>query len=276
MPLNADPQLIAEYTQLLASPPPAGRQKEQVVQDFLENHPEFIPTPNRLNHQLHFNVIISKFPLATELTTDYVYLTKSSDTWRVTLVELEVPEKDIFTSTTTKAITTAEFNAALNQVRSWKIFVEDNKAEVLRKLDPLFQPLVMKGNPIEFNYQLIIGRSHGKNLSSARKKHVRMLIRESGIDIMTYDTLLSWYKEDRKFTKNILRLVGDAFEFKLMHEEPEHIFAYIGPDKLRLTDAQKDRLRTADYEIDKWAAGDYLVYNTKYTEATGRIKMGLK
>ncbi len=273
MALYTDPNLITEFTQLLESPPPAGRQKEQVIQDFLENHPELIPTPNRLNHQLHFNVIVSKFPLATELTTDYVYLTKSSDTWRVTFVELEVPDKDIFTSNPTKAITTADFNAALNQVRSWKIFVDDNRGEVLRKLDPLFQPPGMRANPIEFNYQLIIGRSAGKNLSQARKKHIRLLIKESGIDIMTYDALLTWYKEDRKFKKNILRLAGDAFVFKIMHDEPEHIFAYIGPDKLHLTDAQKDRLRNVGYEIDKWAVGDFLVYNTKYTASTGMKKL---
>jgi hypothetical protein len=96
MSLSVNENLITEFTQLLDSPPPSGRQKEQVVQDFLENHSVLIPTPNRLNHQLHFDVIVSKFPLSTELITDYVYLTKSSDTWRVTFVELEMPDKKIW------------------------------------------------------------------------------------------------------------------------------------------------------------------------------------
>ena len=224
--------------------------------------------PNRLNHQLHFDVIVSKFPLSTELTTDYVYITKSSDTWRITLVELEVPEKNIFTSSVGKIITTAEFNAAMNQVRSWKAFIDDNKAEVLRKLEPLIQPLIMRQNPIEFHYQLIISRSADKNLSAARKKHFRMLIQESGIDILTYDTLLTWYKEDRKFKKNILRLSGDMFQFKTMHIKPEHIFAYVGPDKLLLTTDQRQRLINDGYEIEKWEKGDLLTYNTKYAQST--------
>ena len=47
-----DRALIDSYLSMLDSPPPVGRQKEQVVQDFLESHTELIPTPNRLNHQV--------------------------------------------------------------------------------------------------------------------------------------------------------------------------------------------------------------------------------
>jgi hypothetical protein len=177
-------------------------------------------------------------------------------------------EAKIFTSDVGKVVTTAEFNAALNQVRSWKVFVDDNKSEVLRKLEPLFQPLNMRKNPIEFNYQLILGRSADKNLSVSRKKHVRLLIQETGVEIMTYDSLITWYREDRKFKKNILRLSGDMYQFKHMHDEPENMLAYIGPDKLQLTSDQKDQLRNSGYEIDKWATGDLLTYNHKYAQST--------
>ncbi len=152
-----DAALVAAFKNVLNNPPPAGRQKEQVVQDYLEQHTELIPTPNRLNHHLHFQSVVSKFPLGTELTTDYLYITKSSDTWRITLVELESPDKSIFTADTRKTTTSAEFNAALNQVRSWKHFLADNKDEVLRRLEPLLRPVNMRCNPVEFHYQLIIG-----------------------------------------------------------------------------------------------------------------------
>jgi len=255
--LALDKKLIAEFERILISSSPSGRQKEQVVQDFLEDNTELIPTPNLLNHHLHFKVVVSKFPLGTELTTDYLYMTKSSDLWRVTLVELESPEKLIFNSDTKKTNTSAEFNAALNQVRSWKVFVRDNEAEVRRRLEPLIQPLGMRGNPVEFSYQLIIGRSQEKNLSSARKKHFRMLIDESGIDILTYDTLINWYRNDQRFKKNVLRLSGSQYEFKYMHIEPYQILSFVGPDHLALSSEQRERLLKSGYEIEEWEKAIY-------------------
>lgn len=264
--------LAKDFERVLDSPPPPGRQKEQVVQEFLETHTELIPTPNLLNHHLHFESVISKFPLGTELTTDYVYLTKSSDTWRITFVELEVPEKSIFTSDTKKTNTTAEFNAALNQVRSWKHHLEDNKEEVLRRLEPFLQPIGMRRNPVEFHFQLIIGRSDNKNLTPERKRHFRGLVKESGVEILTYDQLLSYYQNSERYRKLVVRLTGLQYVFKHMHFEPNQMLAYIGPDRLALSQTEFDRLKRAGYEIDKWAKGDLLTFNTKYAESTWKEK----
>ncbi len=184
--LPIDEALISAFMDVLRNPPPKGRQKEQVVQDFLEQHTELIPTPNLLNHHLHFESVISKFPLGTELTTDYAYITKSSDTWRITLVELESPDKSIFTSDTKKTNTSAEFNAALNQVRSWKNYIKENRDEVLRRLDPLLQPVGMRRNPVEFHYQLIIGKSEDKNLTPERQRLYRSLSAETGFELTTF------------------------------------------------------------------------------------------
>ncbi|WP_038485405.1 Shedu immune nuclease family protein [Collimonas arenae] len=263
-----DNSLILEFENLLSLPAPKGRQKEQVIQDFLETHTELIPFTNRLNHHLHFRMILSKFPLGTELTTDYVYITKSSDRWRITLVELETPDKSIFTNNMHAATPSAEFSAALNQVRNWQIFIDDHKQEVVRKLDPLLRPLVMRNNPIEFNYQLIIGRSDNKNISEARKKLINKLNSESNIEILTYDSLINWYKNDQKFKKNILSLAGFGFKFKYMHFEPAQIFAHVGPDFLFLTAEEKSELRSAGYEIDKWSEGELLIANIKYARST--------
>lgn len=263
-----DAALIKAFKLVLDSPPPAGRQKEQVVQDYLENHTELIPTPNRLNHHLHFESVVSKFPLGTELTTDYLYITKSSDTWRITLVELESPNKSIFTADTRRATTSAKFNSALNQVRSWKHFLAENKDEVLRRLEPLLQPASMRRNPIEFHYQLIIGRSVDKNLTPERKKHIRGMIDETGIEIMTFDQLIDWYTNDQRYGKLVLRLTGSQFAFKYMHFLPSQILSYVGPDRLLLSQEEIDQLKADGYEMDKWSKGDLLTYNWKYAEST--------
>ncbi|MBL8207678.1 MAG: DUF4263 domain-containing protein [Blastocatellia bacterium] len=263
--LVVDENLIHEFNTLLDAPAPPGRQKEQVIQEYLEEHTELIPTQNLLNHHLHLETIVSKFPLGTELTTDYLYITKSSDTWRITLVEIESPDKSIFTNDTKKVTTTAEFNAALNQVRSWKYFIEDNKAEVIRRLEPLLQPSSMRNNPIEFHYQLIIGRSKEKNLSVERKKHFRMIGLETEFDLLTYDKVVSWYENGQPYKKLVLRLTGNQYAFKYMHFEPNHLLAYLGPDRLELTREETDRLKKAGYEVDKWREGDLLIINGKCT-----------
>ena len=264
LPVNL--YLIAAFERLLCEPAVPGRQKEQELQDFLERHTELIPTPNLLNHHLHFEAVVSKFPLGTELTTDYVYITKSSDTWRITLVELEAPDKHLFTSDLKKATPSSEFNAALNQVRRWKDFIDDNPGEVTRRLEPLLQP--QQQNPIEFHYLLIIGRSENKNASRERQKLFRRLSRESGIEVLTYDQLLSWYRNGERYTKLVLRLAGFQYAFKYMHLFPTQILAYVGPDRLAISANDRARLVAAGYEMDKWSQGEPLMYNIKLARST--------
>jgi len=259
-----DETLVAKYLSMLDSPPPVGRQKEQVVQDFLEEHTELIPTPNRLNHQLHFKSIISKFPLGTEFITDYTYITKSSDTWRITFVELEVPEKELYNSSTKKVSKSSQFNAAIDQVRSWKQFLTNRRDEVDTRLRPLIQPPGMRLNPIEYHFQLIIGRSTNKNLTEARKLDFRTIQQELGITIMTYDQLVDWYRNDLLFKKNVLRLSGSAFEFKKMAAGPANMLAHLRPGELLLTSDEINELTNLGYNMAAWQRGELLVVNHKY------------
>lgn len=258
MQLQYDQSLIDEFVKVLESEPPQGRQKEQVIQDFLEEHAELIPTSNRLGHQLHFDFVISKFALSPELTTDYVWLTKQSDRWHIVLVELESSDKEIFNGNMDTPHTSSHFNNAMNQVRSWKNFVCENKKEVLRRLMPLLQPVSMRENPVDFRYQLIIGRSSNKNATNGRKKYIVELEKESGIRIMTYDTIIDLYKNDRRYAKNIIRSSGGRFQFKHMHVLPKGIFSFLGPDVIELSKKDMENLRNAGYEIDAWSKGTLL------------------
>jgi hypothetical protein len=266
-------ELLIKFHEVIESPAPDGKQKEQAVQNFLEENTELIPTPNRLNHQLHFEAILSKFPLGTELITDYVYITKSSDVWRITLVELESPEKEIFTGDKRRAIFSSQFNAAVAQVRNWKIFLDENREEFLRRIRPMLRPLGMANNPVEFHFQLIIGRSENKNLTQDRRKHFRRFLNEAGIDILTYDQLCDWYKNDRRFKKIVMRLTGTGFSIKHMPILPNQILSYMGPDCLFLTKEEITRLESAGYEMEKWLKGELLVYNTRYALSTAEQEM---
>jgi len=263
-----DESLIQDYLAMLETDPPSGRKKEQVVQDFLETHTELIPTPVLLNHGLHLDSVLSKFPLDTSLVTDLAYITKSSDRWFVVLVELERPEKEIFKSATKRVATTQKFNEALDQIGDWQTFIEANGAEVVRRLMPLLAPTSMIRNLVHFKYVLIIGRSANKNLTRARQAYLARLREQKNIDVMSYDSLVNNYRYLGGDPKNVLRLTGEQYGFKYLNDPPFALFSYLGPDVLTLSKEQGEALAALDYDIDRWREGELLVVNGKHTERT--------
>lgn len=264
-----DEALVQKFENVLSSPAPKGRQKEQVVQEFLEENTTLIPMPLRLHQGLHFEAIISKFSLGLKLDTDYIYITKNSGLWQIDLVELECPEKPIFTANTKRPTPSAEFNAALAQVRSWQLHVESNREEILSRLDAFLRPINMRSNPIRFRYQLIIGRSDNKNFSAETKKHFAAIEKQSDISLLTYDMLVGSYRNDLVVRKNVMKIDGGGMaSFKHMHFLPSQILSYVGPDKLSLSNEEIARLRADYYEIDKWKKGELLTYNIRMADST--------
>ncbi len=270
-----DQATLDGFEQVLVDPPPAGKQKEQVVQDYLEAHPEMIPTPNLLNHHLHLEMVISKFPLDTALKTDLAYITKSSGVWRITFVELEQPDKPVFKGDAASTVPAAEFTAALSQVRDWRVYVDENKADVLRRLSPLLVPATMRENPTEFQYILVIGRSSNTNASAVRKKALHRLATDSDVAILTYDSVANWYRHGERYSKNITRLSGTRYAFKQLHHAPTTTFAWVGCDALTLDSGQVEYLRGEGYDIDRWLAGEYLGFNGKQVVEIGLSRVVL-
>jgi len=270
-----DAKIIEEFMSLLDSDQKAGTKKEQEIQNYLEEKTELIPTPHRLNHHLHLKAIISKFPLGNRFITDYVYVTKSSDCWRIVFVELEVPDKTIFTNSKNQINTTAKFNEAINQVRNWQAYLKENRQEVIKQLEPLMVPTNMRRNPVEFCFELVYGRSSEKN-TEERNRHIKLLSEQSNIKIMTYDTLISYYENDLVFSKDVMSFKQGKFHYKKLVTKPAHVFSYIGPGDLELTCAQKDILKADGYEIDKWVNGEMLTHNIRYTRSTFDSNGGLK
>lgn len=85
---------------------------------------------------------------------------------------------------------------------------------------------------------------------------------------MTYDTLISYYENDLVFKKNIMSFKQGKYHYKNLVTRPEHVFSYIGPGDLELTNEQRNALRIDGYEIDKWFCGEMLTHNIKYTKST--------
>lgn len=256
MYLPIDEDLISRFLQVLADPPPKGRQKEQVVQAFLEENSVLIPMHNLENHGLHMDSIISKFPLGTAFTTDYAYLTKSSSRWVVTFVELEAPEKPIFTADMDRPTFSSTFNGAISQVEQWMHYVEEHRDAVRESVSKLLRP--MAGNKLTFAYQLVIGRSASKNVSDDHKAAFEMRRDKSGIDIFTYDALISHYRSGKRFEKNVMFASKNRFAFKRVACEFGNMLAWIGPDALKFSTAQRAELVSRGYEMDAWEVGETL------------------
>ncbi|WOF43274.1 DUF4263 domain-containing protein [Sphingopyxis indica] len=251
-----DEDLITRFKAMLDAPAPQGRQKEQVVQDFLEANTVLVPMTNLDHHGLHMRSIVSKFPLGTALTTDYAYLTKNSGRYLVTFVELEKPEKAIFTSDLDRPTFTAEFNGALAQIKQWQHYVDEHRAAVRESLAKLMRP--MSGNKLMFAYQLIIGRSPTKNRSDAHKAMFVMEAERAGIEILTYDQLIDRYRTGPRCEKSIMVASRERFAFKHLAADVGDLLSYHGPDALKFSKEQRAELVSRGHEMDAWDNGETL------------------
>lgn len=262
-----DQKLITDFKLLLDAPQESDSKKEQKIQNFLEDNAVLIPTPHRLNHQVSLRTIISKFPLGNRFITDYVYVSKSSSSWNIVFVELELPDKKIFTKSRNQTNVTSKFNEAMNQVRSWQTYLAEHRQEVIKQLEPLLVPSNMRRNPINFRFELIYGRSAEKN-TQERNNYISHISEQSNIKIMTYDTLISYYEGDLTIPKDIMSFKQGKYHYKKLVTKPQGVFSYISSGDLELTNEQKETLRNDGYEIDKWCDGELLTHNIRYTKST--------
>jgi len=260
-----DQNLVKEFKELLDDT----SKNENDIQKFLEEHTMLIPTPHMLNHWLHFNFFISKLPLGQRYKTDIVYLTKSSDSWWVVLMELENQHKKMFKGNYNHAEFSKDFYAAFQQIKDWKSYLTDNKGEFLKSIDRLRYPL--HENKVYFKYVLVIGRNNEKDTSEQRRAALAQEeVCFGDLRIITYDTLLSYYNQSRRLPLESIVVSpyqGDRFTIKKLPtgEINTPAFAYLKPDDLYMSSSDIEKFRAEDYEIDKWLAGNQLVYNEKYT-----------
>jgi hypothetical protein len=255
--LDYDQPLADEFLRLLESPPRQG-QKEQEIQDFMEEHSELIPTTamGLLHHGLNFNSVISKLPLGTSEIPDWVVLSKRSNRWLCTVIELKQPTAKFFSGGGSTAVSAA-FEDALDQLRGNRRYVKEHGETIRKMLDPLIQPVGMKSVRMVFEHVLIYGRSSEKNMGKERNEI--MLEREDETDfrILSYDSVLDAYKHGPRTRKNILRLAGKSFSFKQL-VEPARIFGFLTPAELKLSQDQIAWLRDQGYDIDAWREGKLL------------------
>jgi Shedu protein SduA, C-terminal len=240
--------------------------EEGNYQKFLEEHPEFLPLPFLLNHQLHFGLIISQFRLNTSLTADFCYLTKSSYRWNIVLVELERPDIPLFTQNKKQLTPSAEFTSRRSQVDTWMDSVQEAKEEVLAQLAVLRQPLAQ--NDVRFKYVLIIGRGGSEPRPDIARR--LSLYEARDLRIMTFDSLLRHYRGGFGTTSCIISLSKKKIQFKHLHAMPGNLLDYVRPNDILLTEANKRRLRGWSFSVKDWEAGSRVAVNKRIAKFLGR------
>jgi hypothetical protein len=172
---------ISEYRSLLDA-----RVTENKVQDFLASHSYFF-------HMLLIDIvypypIFSKICLGTEYETDFVGVVPSSfgPEWR--LAEIESPAQPLFTNSGDPS---APLNHAIQQVRNWIRWCEDNISYVQKLMPGIKYPLGF----------IFCGRR--SELTPETQDKLRQLNREStSYRIRTLDALADAARGVEYFVKN--------------------------------------------------------------------------
>lgn len=244
---------------------------ENDIQKYLEKNSELIPLPILAGHQLHNSVVISKFQLSQGFITDFAYLTKCSDHWKLVLIEIEDAKKKLFVKNDETINFSAEFNHAYDQILSWKAYVDENKPKVKEKLIKLLEPKQMQFLPLKVNYVLVIGRNKEKS-NSERKTIMFDQKNTSDIIVKTYDSIISEYL-NRAYVihKIILSPWKDkGFKVKVVPNGDVEtlLFSFLTPDDLKVNEEAKMQLEKQGYFMDSWFDGYLLTEDGKCDKRT--------
>lgn len=224
-------KLKESFSRLLES-----EEKEQKYQDFLEKYPYFIPREFVQNHGIHFNLVFRKLSLAKDYTTDFFYLSKSSDDWNCVLIELEKPQSKFFKQGSNEFH--GDFIQGISQIRRWRAWFEDsaNKENFINNtLRSVRVP--MERNPCYTKYVLVHGRREEYQGNHIRSGLIRAEERDD-FKIITYDSLMEGLPSKNGLyiavkSNDYVDIISDRFV-------EESLFSWMAPSFIRISKALKE------------------------------------
>ena len=214
-----------EFLDLLTAKRP-----EQEYQSFLEENTEFIPREFVQNHGIRNGVVISKLKLGSEMVTDFVYLSASTISFNIVLIELEKPQSHFFKPGELEIHN--DFRAGLDQIRKWRAWM-DVQANVdhltSQKLEPLISP--HNRRKVYIKYLLVFGRRSECEGNAERERLLRAN-QQDDFKIITYDSLLDHPKQEKLY---VAKRMGDHFEITSKRYIDDTVFAWVAADQLRIS-----------------------------------------
>ena len=152
--------------------------------------------------------VVAEFQFGTDYRADFVLLAPFSGGFDVHFIDLEPPNVPLFTKA---GVPAARLAGAIEQINSWRLFLERNRSCVLRDLskfvklrdlsplkgseviDNTGRPLHHPSQHLRWNYEIIIGRRGNLGDDGLEKK--ASFLTYHGIDLVTYDRLLDNARE---------------------------------------------------------------------------------
>lgn len=129
---------------------------EQEYQAFLEENTSFIPRHFVQNHGIHFDLVLRKLRISSDMITDFVFLSKSSISWNYVLIEIEKPSSRFFKDGTMSIHN--DFRSGVDQIKTWQAWFSNpsNMVHFEEQLSFLKKPV--REAPVEIKYVLVTGR----------------------------------------------------------------------------------------------------------------------
>ena len=217
-----------------------GAHKEQVYQQFLEQHTRFIPREFVQNHGIGQRLVLRKLSFGADHKTDFFYFSKSTDDWNAVFIEIEKPSSRFFKGNTNEFH--PDFLNALQQINQWKAWFlpGQNKGSFLSMVSAIQVPHHMARNPTYNKYVLVFGRRSEYDANEDRRR----LVRASEVEdfkIITFDSLA----EDLagKYELSVGSRHNQFIDILTDEINEPSLYSWVEPTQLRVSKALHDRLK---------------------------------
>ena len=183
---------------------------ESPMQVFLESNPAFVPgatTPGvKSGHDPMHCALITQ-PELTGLKSrrpDFLWVASHSAAWFPTFIEIESPQKRVFTQ---QGIPSADFSQARNQLDQWRVWLEDpvNQAKFIREYG--IGETYTRFRVMRPHYVLVYGRRAEFDDDPGLSRQRGVLMGRDDMELVSYDRL----RPSRSLRDAItVRAIGDG------------------------------------------------------------------
>lgn len=209
--------------------------------------------------------------MGREYTTDFFYLSKSSDNWNGVFIEIEKPHSYFFKASGNEFH--PDFLQALQQINKWRAWLSENsnleqfcKTTIGAIKNPLGE------NPLFPKFVLVFGRREEYATSSLRKSLIRGQERED-FKIISYDSLL----EDLDNKNELYLGIRKNEHIEILSENflQDNIFRWTEAHQLKINKILKEKI-IGDFEDKVREPGSldeklFLQYEKPYQDKVKKI-----